>query len=133
MGKFQGELVEIKFLLRARERGYNISKPFGDNLRYDFILDNGLQLLKIQVKGTRQKPNRLGCIQIGVGYGKSSKHGYTEKDVDLFAVYLQCIDAFYLIPSKIINRRVTIRIYPKRKICTWQEYRENWVNVQKLG
>jgi len=133
MGKSQGELAEIKFLLRASEQGYPVSKPFGDNQKYDFILDNGNTLLKIQVKSTRQKLDSALSIKIGVGYGRSSKKVYTENEVDFFALYLQCIDCFYIIPTKIIAGRVSIRIHPHRKTCTWLRYRENWQGVRKHG
>ena len=133
MGKSQGEIAEIKFLLRARERGYDVSRPYGDNAKYDFILDIGNKLLKIQVKSNSQKTDKYGSIKIGVGHGTSIKKRYTSKQVDFFAIYLRCIDSFYLVPIRAINNRVTIRIYPGRKICTWVNYRENWRGVQKDG
>ena len=36
--------------MKCLEAGYLISKPLFDNARYDFILDTGEKLLRIQVK-----------------------------------------------------------------------------------
>jgi hypothetical protein len=37
--KHRGELAELVFLLIATRMGFAVSKPYGDNERYDFILD----------------------------------------------------------------------------------------------
>jgi PD-(D/E)XK endonuclease len=39
--KLTGERSEAAFLNRAAALGFGVAKPWGDSLRYDFILDNG--------------------------------------------------------------------------------------------
>src|SRR5438445_8807224 len=47
-----GERSEAAFLHKASELGFGIAKPWGDSERYDFILDNGSRLLRVQIKAT---------------------------------------------------------------------------------
>ena len=50
--KAKGELGEMIFLHKASSLGFGVAKPFGDNERYDFILDSGERLWRVQVKST---------------------------------------------------------------------------------
>jgi hypothetical protein len=44
------ELAEIAFLHKASALGFDGAKPFGDSERYDFILDSGERLWRVQLK-----------------------------------------------------------------------------------
>src|SRR5206468_9494879 len=48
--KPQGEMAELCFLCRATTLGLTVSKPYGDSARYDFVVDAGAGLLRVQVK-----------------------------------------------------------------------------------
>src|SRR5580658_10201947 len=50
--KRTGELSEAAFMLKARTLGFNPAKPWGDSERYDFILDTGPRLWRVQLKCT---------------------------------------------------------------------------------
>ena len=50
--KVTGERSEAAFLNRASDQGFGVAKPWGDSRRYDFILDNGRRLHRIQIKCT---------------------------------------------------------------------------------
>lgn len=39
--KSKGELTEMRFMVEATKQGFIVSKPFGDNQRYDFVIDGG--------------------------------------------------------------------------------------------
>ncbi len=58
-----GDLAEIAFLSRAVARGLHLSKPFGDNDPYDWIVVNEHQTLRVQVKSTYQQ-SRNGYYQV---------------------------------------------------------------------
>ena len=47
-----GERSEAAFLHKAANLGFGVAKPRGDSCRYDFILDNGSCLHRVQVKCT---------------------------------------------------------------------------------
>src|SRR6266852_5708375 len=50
--KRQGELSELAFVYKAASLGFIVAKPYGDNERYDFVLDSGERLWRVQVKST---------------------------------------------------------------------------------
>lgn len=51
--QIQGAITEQQCFLHCLQHGFQVSKPLFDNARYDFILDTGKQLLKIQIKTSR--------------------------------------------------------------------------------
>lgn len=48
-----GAITEQKCFLKCLEMGFQVSKPIFDNARYDFILDTGNKIFKIQIKTSR--------------------------------------------------------------------------------
>lgn len=48
-------ITEQKCFLKCLEMGFQVSKLLFDNARYDFILDNGEKLFRIQVKTSHWK------------------------------------------------------------------------------
>lgn len=46
----KGQLTEQKCFVKCLEHNFIVSKSLFDNARYDFILDTGNKLFKIQVK-----------------------------------------------------------------------------------
>src|ERR1700690_23863 len=69
--KRTGELSEAAFLLKAQSMGFRVAKPWGDSERYDFILDSGGRLWRVQLKCTEVLHARGYEVQpIYVVYGK---------------------------------------------------------------
>src|SRR5579864_7693447 len=50
--KVTGERSEANFLYKAANRNFGIAKPWGDSRKYDFILDSGSLLSRMQIKCT---------------------------------------------------------------------------------
>jgi hypothetical protein len=48
--KRRGEIVEIAFLYTVANMGFAVTKPYGDSEPYDFIVDSGNRLWRVQVK-----------------------------------------------------------------------------------
>ena len=116
--KHQGDSAELRFMLLNHELGYIISHPFGDNAKYDLIVDTGITLERVQVKSTSRKDTSSGmdCYNCLVCSGRDSKQQYTEKDIDYIAIYV--------IPVKEIKGK-TVKLYPHRKSQrnTYEKYR----------
>jgi hypothetical protein len=55
----KGEISEGHVIAYLLKRGYAVSIPFGNNQRYDLILDDGDRLWRVQVKTARM---RAGCL-----------------------------------------------------------------------
>jgi len=50
--KQRGEASEAAFLAQATALGFAVAKPWGDSRRYDFVVDSGYGLWRVQVKST---------------------------------------------------------------------------------
>ena len=50
--KAKGDVVELGFAHKAASLGFGAAKPYGDNERYDFILDSGERFWRVQVRST---------------------------------------------------------------------------------
>ncbi len=46
--KRRGEAAEAVFLAKASGLGFGVSKPWGDSERYDFILDSGRSVWRVE-------------------------------------------------------------------------------------
>jgi len=114
--KHQGDSSELKFMLLCHELGYVVSKPFGDNAKYDVIIDTGTSLERIQIKSTSRKDTSYGmdCYNCLVCSGSDSKKQYTEKEIDYIATYVIPENAWYKIPIQEIKGK-TVKLYPHRK------------------
>src|SRR5512141_2856725 len=91
--KLQGELVELRFLTRAAELGLRVSKPYGDSAPYDFLVESGGTVFKVQVKSTSYRANKCRAW-VCVAHQQGAR--YSRKDVDFIAAYIISEDAWYI-------------------------------------
>ena len=130
--KRTGELSEAAFMLKARTLGFNPAKPWGDSERYDFILDTGPRLWRVQLKCTEVLRARGYDIQpIYSTYGKG-KITYTAEDIDVLIAHIIPPDTWYVIPIAAIAHSTSLRLYPgiPCKCARWETYREAWHLLQ---
>jgi hypothetical protein len=122
-----GERSEAAFLEKACDFGFGVARPWGDSERYDFILDNGLELLRIQVKGTDSL--RAGAYETRATYtiGKG-RAVYTRADIDFFIAHVIPLDIWYILPVEVCAPAPMLRFYPHRqaKKMRLEKYREAW-------
>lgn len=122
--KRKGELAELRFWTEATRRGMTVSKPYGDSARYDFIVDCGGKLSRVQVKSSsfsRQGVHAVSCHDTNI-------EPYGDDDIDVLAVYLLPSATWYLIPAfEVMNVR-TVALSPRssasRNRCN--KYKEKW-------
>lgn len=100
--QYKGQLTEQKCFVKCLEAGYLISKPLFDNARYDFILDTGEKLLRIQVKTSAWNEDHSaftfnGYSQHSTGNG-NKRMKYTTKEIDYFMTEKD--GTFYLYPAE---------------------------------
>ena len=123
--KPQGEWAEVCFLWRAASFGFTVSKPYGDNARYDFVVDADACLFRVQVKSVSVIDRN--AYRIAASTGSRIKHGYTAADIDFLAAYVIPYDAWYIIPIQAFDSIVTLRLAPHRRSnCRFEKYREAW-------
>jgi PD-(D/E)XK endonuclease len=115
--KLKGEYAELFFAAQAAKRGLTVLFPNGDSARYDFVLDTGKNLYKIQVKSST-----TGEYSISHGStSKKSRHSYS--NIDYFAFVDLNTNDIYLIPLKKFkkgqsNANINAKNYPM--------YKNNW-------
>ncbi|HYY96271.1 MAG TPA: group I intron-associated PD-(D/E)XK endonuclease [Pyrinomonadaceae bacterium] len=90
----KGEIAQLKVQLRAAEKGVILSKPLID-MRYDFILDDGHRLERVQVKYAGGKAqNSQGSVKVNLKSweGRKLRRRYCANEVDALLVYIPQID-----------------------------------------
>jgi hypothetical protein len=129
--KLTGERSEAAFLNRAADLGFGVAKPWGDSLRYDFILDNGSRLWRVQVKCTEAL--RAQAYETRATYTTGSGRAvYTRADIDFIAAHVVPLDIWYILPVEVCTPAPMLRFYPHRqaKKMRLEKYREAWHLLQ---
>jgi hypothetical protein len=126
--KRRGELAELAFAHRASAMGFKVSKPYGDSERYDFIVDSGSRLWRVQVKCTTTRLNGMYRINSH----RRTTNGvvpYDPQDVDFLVCYVLPEDVWFVIPIEAACRSTSVLLCPKK----WEKnngkfegYREAW-------
>ena len=116
--KRKGDIAEMIAQLYFLERNYSVSVPVGDNDKYDFIVDTGDKLLKIQVKSGNIKDDRMVIELSTRTHSSGSKNNrtqvnkYNDGDFDwLVAVDVASKQCYFIPPEKSINKtQITLRL-----------------------
>ena len=127
-----GEVGELAFVLKATSLGFNPSRPYGARLPYDFLLDCGSRVLRIQVKSVFT--NRSGHQnRFHVNVCQTRRTGtvaYNVGDIDFIVAYVAPHDAWYVLPVRALLGRKAINVYPIGKTRNnggcFEKYREAW-------
>ena len=82
----KGCYTEYLFALKCMELGYNVSKPMLDASRYDLIVDNLNELLRVQIKYRTLKND--GAKNPLITISTSQYSIYKSSDVDIIAIYI---------------------------------------------
>ena len=115
----KGEIAQIKVMLRAMEKGVVLSKPLIES-RYDFILDDGKKLERVQVKYANGKwCNSQGSVRVNLKCwdgGRKLCRRYSAHEVDALLVYIPQIDEVLRFEADIFCERAgfTVRIEPAK-------------------
>src|ERR1044071_6889687 len=117
-----GEIAEMAFLLKATSLRLTPSRPYGERRPYDFLLECGKRVLRIQVKCVSvprfHNANSFSVNVVQHKYG--GRAAYTSDDIDFLVAYVIPHDAFDVIPVDELNQRKMIVVYPAGK------NRSNW-------
>ena len=113
--KQKGNLTELQCLAAFIAEGCEVSIPYGDSLKYDFIADVNGKLLKIQVKTSSFKDEgsiKFSCRTTHVNCAGVKNERYNVDEIDFFATYWE--GNCYLIPITECSTEKTLRFLPPR-------------------
>jgi hypothetical protein len=96
-----GDISELHVALALAKAGYMVLRPIGENQRYDFVIDDGVTLSRVQVKTGRL----LGDV---IRYANSSSHAHRGVNgsrpyfgqIEFLAVFCPQNQKVYLLPEQ---------------------------------
>jgi hypothetical protein len=119
--KLRGEWAELRFLQRAIELGFRVTKPWGETAPYDVATDHRGLFLRVQVKCTLyRRGNSYVCTIC------SSHVIYTPDQLDFFAALVIPTNTWYILPIRATHNQPTIVLSPHLKKSKYSQYQEAW-------
>jgi hypothetical protein len=106
--KQRGELAEMMFMVKAAQKGFATAKPYGDSRRYDFILDVGNRLWRVQVKSSSAEQD--GSYQVNLQRNANGEVVFYEaSEIDFVVAYVFPCEAWFVIPVEAVYGRKTAK------------------------
>lgn len=93
-----GELTEAMVLAALLRAGKTVLKPFGDNQRYDLVVDEEGKFQRIQCKTGRLKNGVIFFSTRSVAGGKKIYIRTYVGQIEFFGIYCPETDKCYLVP-----------------------------------
>lgn len=125
--KRKGEISESIIVSEMLKKGYNVSVPFGENTRYDLIIDKNGQLEKVQCKTGRLKKGviKFNTVSTRSNYSETREINY-EGEIDKFVVYCPDLERIFEVPEeKAPNGEMKLRVEEpannQKKGINWAE------------
>lgn len=93
------------------KKGYVVLFPFGDNERYDLVIELNGQFSRVQVKTGRLESGSISfdTASTNLEHGKWVRHDYIGQ-IELFGVYCPQLDKTYLVPVQNCKTEMTLRV-----------------------
>jgi len=114
-----GDRTTLAAMLALSTSGYAVSVPFGENTRYDLIVDDGHRLLQVQCK-TGRLQGGVVVFRPSSSYAhhaspRQTRRNY-EGEIDYFAVHCPETGGVYLVPIAAVTTTwmASLRIEPSR-------------------
>ncbi len=93
--KARGEWAELRFMLRATELGFSVTKPWGDMAPFDLALEHHGRFARVQVKCTIfHRGHSYKC------HLDSNGIPYRPTQIDFFAAYVIPTNTWYILPTQ---------------------------------
>jgi PD-(D/E)XK endonuclease len=121
----RGDLGEVAFVHKAMSLGFVVAKPYGQMHRYDFMVEGGPNIWRVQVKtSTCMRDGRYQlCVQRII---HRRFVAYKKSELDFVVAYLMPEQAWYVLPvSQVVGRRSLLLAPPefhgKNPLARYQE------------
>jgi hypothetical protein len=108
-----GDRSTMAIIFAFKMQGWDVLVPFGENTRYDLVVDRGNQLLRVQCKTGRLR-NGAVVFRTCSSYAhhpnpKIARRDYTGQ-IDEFAVFCPETQAVYAIPIEDVSTKQQARV-----------------------
>lgn len=127
--KIIGDIGEALCLAELIKRGICVYLPFSENSSADLIADFNGKLNKIQIKTSEKlKDGRIKwklCSNTTVK-GKSTRHTYTEDEIDYYCLYNIDTQLCLLVPISSITCKTEITFTYPFVFCKTSSANHNW-------
>ena len=111
--KLIGELSEAAAVYYLMRSGYSVSKPFGENQRYDLLADKNNKIVRVQCKTLKLKDGKLhtSLVRIVRRDNKFQKLKYNSNDIDAFVLYSPDTTKCYLVSiNEAVGNEIVLRL-----------------------
>jgi hypothetical protein len=117
--KAVGDRSTLAILLALHAAGYLVAVPFGENTRYDLLIDDGQAISRVQCKTGRL---RSGAVRFAAcsSYEHHARPKARRRDylgqIDYFGVHCPETGGVYLVPiaDALLTRQGALRVEPPR-------------------
>ena len=119
--KILGNVTEMECMLECMKLGVQVSIPFGEDSRYDFIMDYNGKLYRIQSKHCSEiidDSNKVVAVkfktvrQSGSNASIHTRTKYTKEEIDYFSTSYK--GKCYLVPVEQCSNEKILRIKPPK-------------------
>jgi hypothetical protein len=120
-------MEEMMFMVKATQKGFAKAKTYGDSRHYDFIMDVGRSLWRVQVKSSSAK--QYGSYQVNLQRNANGEViAYDASEIDFVVAIVMPCDAWYVIPVEAIAGRKTAKLclHGNPRSGTLGKYWEAW-------
>lgn len=100
----------------------------GDNSQYDFLIDNGTKISRVQIKASshRDGSSKVDRYNFTLKYSATNAL-YSADDVDLFGLVVIPLRLIYIVPHHVVSDITKTSVYPTNNSTSKMEaYRERW-------
>lgn len=124
-----GDVAEVAFLHKAMRLGYMVAQPYGNIYPFDFIVQGGKKLWRVQVKSVAYMKNGSYYLTVRRSVGRKLA-AYSQAEVDFIAVYIIPEEVWYILPVSEIKGRQFLLFRPQGPDAHGR-YREAWRQLGK--
>ena len=130
--KLKGAAHELLFAAECVARGGTVSFTFGEEAPYDFILDNGGRLIKMQLKKAHYRPGQKRWVANSQRRSRVD-HPTTSVAVPYVRGAVDCIATlagqhwYFFIDVHLLP--TCVGMYPDRASCPYAELRDRWALI----
>jgi hypothetical protein len=107
----KGDLTEAAVITELKRRGVPVSVPFGDNERYDLVVESRDELYRMQVKTGSYDGETVTFKGYSVHTNSAGNvHESYDGDVDYFLVYCHELETTYLVAEDAVTSNMRLRV-----------------------